>query len=85
MVRLVGTGNGDAEVVGLGLAEGGELDVELANVGTGDLLVESLGEDAAGQRGLRIGWRLTARREGMTWRRSRGRSEPRPGWRTSRT
>lgn len=51
MGRLVGTGDRDVEVVGLDLGQGGQLDVELRQVSTGDLLVELLGEhvDAEGE------------------------------------
>lgn len=41
---LVGALDGDVEVVGLDLGEGGELDAELGKVGASDLLVEVLGE-----------------------------------------
>lgn len=47
MVGLVGTGSGETKVVGLLSGEGGELDVELAQVSSGDLLVKGLGEHAA--------------------------------------
>lgn len=43
---LVGTVDRDVEVLGLRLGEGGELDVQLRQVGTGDLFVEFLGEHA---------------------------------------
>lgn len=53
---LVGAGDGEVEVVGLLLAEDGELDVELLEVGTGDLLVELLGEHVDAERELaRVG------------------------------
>lgn len=41
---FVGTANGDVEVTGLNVCEGGELDVEGLEVGTGNLLVELLGK-----------------------------------------
>ena len=44
MRGLVGAGDGQVEVVGLLLAQDGELDVELLEVRAGDLLVELLGE-----------------------------------------
>lgn len=50
MVGLVRTANGETEVVGLLCGHGGELDVELTQVGTSDLLVKSLGEHATSQR-----------------------------------
>lgn len=46
VVGLVRTVDGETEVVGLLGREGGELDVELGAVGSGDLLVERLREHA---------------------------------------
>ena len=42
--RLVGTQDRNVEVVGLGLGQSGQLDIELSKVGTGDLLIELLGK-----------------------------------------
>ena len=42
--RLVGTLNRDVEVLGLGLVEDGQLDVELSKMSASDLLVELFGE-----------------------------------------
>lgn len=47
VVGLVRAVDGETEVVGLLGREGGELDVELGAVGSGDLLVERLREHAA--------------------------------------
>lgn len=44
VVGLVRTLDGQTEVVGLYLGHGGELDAELSQVGTSDLLVKRLGE-----------------------------------------
>lgn len=44
MVGLVRTLDGQTKVVGLDLGHGGELDAELSQVGTSDLLVKRLGE-----------------------------------------
>lgn len=44
VVGLVRTLDGQTKVVGLDLGHGGELDAELSQVGTSDLLVERLGE-----------------------------------------
>ena len=46
MLRLVRSLDGETDVVGLVLAQRGELDTELADVSTGDLLVELLGQHA---------------------------------------
>ena len=46
MVGLVGTVDGHVKVLSLGVGEGGELDVELRQMGTSDFLVELLGEHA---------------------------------------
>ena len=46
MVGLVGTGNGETEVVGLLGGHLGKLDTELTEMGSGNLLVERLGEHA---------------------------------------
>lgn len=46
MVWLVWTVDWQTDVVGLGRGEGGELDVELLKMGSGDLLIERLGEHA---------------------------------------
>ena len=50
MGRLVGTADGDVEVLGLSVGEGGQLDIEHAKVSTGDLLVELLGEHVDAER-----------------------------------
>ena len=50
--RLVRAIDRDIEVFGLGLGESGQLDVELGEMGTGDLLVELLGEDVHAKREL---------------------------------
>lgn len=42
MVGLVGSVDGEGEVVGLDLGHGGELDVKLGQVSSGDHLVERL-------------------------------------------
>lgn len=47
---LVGTVDRDVEVLGLGLAEDGQLDVELSKVRAGDFLVELLGEHVDAKR-----------------------------------
>ena len=52
MVRLVRTVDRKTEVVGLCLGESGELDVELGKMGTGDFLVEFLGEHVDAEREL---------------------------------
>lgn len=48
--RLVRTVDGNVEVLGLGLGESGQLDVELSKVSTGDFLVEFLGEHVDAKR-----------------------------------
>src|ERR1700746_3378368 len=45
MLGFEGAGARQVEVVGLGGAEGGQLDAELVEVEGGDLLVEMLGQD----------------------------------------
>lgn len=45
MVRLVGTLDGEAEVVTLLLGKGGELNVAVGQVESGDLLIEHLGQN----------------------------------------
>lgn len=45
VVRLVGTINGDTEILALSVREGGELDVELSQMGPSDLLIKFLGEN----------------------------------------
>lgn len=57
MVRLVWAVGRETKVVGLLGGEGGELDVKLGAVGTGDLLVHVLGEHA--------GWSAQRRRKIM--------------------
>lgn len=52
MVGLVGAIDGDVQVTGLGLGQGGQLDIEGGQVGTGDLLVELLGEHVDTEREL---------------------------------
>jgi hypothetical protein len=52
VVGLVGASNREREVVGLDLGHGRQLDVELGQVGAGDLLVEGLGEDVNAERVL---------------------------------
>lgn len=47
VLGLVRAVEGETKVVGLLGGEVGELDVELTKVGSGDLLVEGLGEHAA--------------------------------------
>lgn len=54
VVGLVGTVDGETEVVGLGLGHLGELDVELGQVRSGDLLVEGFGEHVHAE-GVRLG------------------------------
>ena len=46
VVGLVGTVLGETKVVGLLGGHGGELDAELTEMGSGNLLVEGLGEHA---------------------------------------
>lgn len=46
VVGLVGTGNGETEVVGLLGGHLGKLDTELTEMGSGNLLVERLGKHA---------------------------------------
>ena len=50
--RLVGTVDRNVEVIGLSLAQGGQLDVELSKVGTGDFFVELLGKHVDTEREL---------------------------------
>lgn len=49
---LVGAVGGDVEVLGLDVRKGRELDIERLQVGTGDLLVELLGEHVDTEREL---------------------------------
>ena len=50
--RLVRAIDRDIEVLGLGLGESGQLHVELGKMGTGNFLVELLGEDVHAKREL---------------------------------
>lgn len=50
--RLVGTIDRDVKVLGLSFSEGGELDVELSDMGTGNFLIQLLGEHVDAQREL---------------------------------
>ena len=50
--RLVRTIDRDIKVFGLGLGESGQLDVELGKMGTGNFLVELLGENVHAKREL---------------------------------
>lgn len=50
MRRLVRAVDGDVEVLGLVVGQGGELDVELRKVSAGDFLVELLGQHVHAER-----------------------------------
>ena len=52
VVGLEGTILGNVEILGLLGREDGQLDVELLKVGTGDLLVQILGQDMDAEREL---------------------------------
>ena len=87
VVGLVRTVLGKTKVVGLLGGHGGELDTELTEMGSGNLLVERLGEHAT-RVSLSPSERydqLTGHQEGRRIRWSRGRSGPRSGWRTNKT
>lgn len=88
MVGLVGTVLGETKVVGLLGGHGSELDAELTEMGSGNLLVERLGEHAkCCQLECPIyGWnQLTGHLGGRPRRWSRERSGPRSDWRTNKT
>lgn len=88
VVGLVRTVLGETEVVGLLGRHLGELDAELTEMGSGNLLVEGLGEHArlvSGNNHRCSETKLTGHQGGKRSRWSRERSGPRSGWQMNKT